>query len=113
MKTGIVNSLSTAALEALMEEAACKALEAACLSEEQTSIGARVSIIHRRPTAIGATVTAVARVEDINRNGIQFAIEAFDEAGLVGTATHTRVIVPKYEFETRCYDTSRKATELK
>ncbi|OHS97102.1 hypothetical protein TRFO_09669 [Tritrichomonas foetus] len=109
MKTGIVNVLSTAKLSALMEQASCSALETACFISGQTSVAATMKLHHRRPSPIGANVTAIARVTDIDKDGIHFEIEAFDESGLIGTALHTRVFVNKDLFERKCYDSARLA----
>lgn len=112
-KTGKLKILSSAVLASLMEEAAFKALETACLISGQTSITSKMNVTYQRPSALGANLSAVARVTDIDKNGIHFEIEAFDETGLIGTATHTRVFVDKLDFEKNCYETARLARRIK
>ena len=108
-KTGVVRVLSTAVLESLMEQAAVSALDTACYISGQTSVAHSMKLEHKRPSAPGATVHAIARVTDIEEDGIQFEIEAFDETGLVGQAVHTRVFVNPDDFERKCFDDSRLA----
>lgn len=96
-------------MAALMEEAACNAIDVASVSNGQASVGVNLELTHRRPSAIGANVKAIARLTDINKKGIHFEIEAFDDTGLIGTAKHRRVFVNKDEFESKCYETARKA----
>lgn len=103
IKTGNVKVLSTSYLLGLMEEAACKALDTQYLLTGQTSVSATMNIHHKRPSPLGSTVTAIARVTDIDTAGIRFEIDAFDETGLVGTGDHKRVFVDKDEFEKNCY----------
>lgn len=109
LKTGAVSCLSTAILAALMEEATMNALETASLVSGKTTVGSKINIHHKRPSALAAKVTAVARVIDLDKSGVHFEIEAFDDTGLVGTATMTRVFVAKDQFEQKCYEIARKA----
>lgn len=111
--TGKSGVLSASVLASLMEEAAFNALKTACMISGQTSITSKMSVKYERLSAPGANVSAVARVTDIDRNGIHFEIEAFDETGLIGTATHTRVFVEKAEYEKKCYETARLARSIK
>ena len=110
LKTGAVNVLSTALLDALMEQASCNALETVCSICGQTSVAHSMNLKHRRPSALGATVTAIAKVIDVDQDGVRLEIEAFDETGLVGKATHKRVFVNKDLFERQCFDRLEKFT---
>ena len=109
MKTGSVNVMSTAIMSALMEEASCNALDVANISNGKASVGVAIDLKHKRPSAVGAHVQAVARLVEANNKGVSFEIEAFDETGLIGTAKHKRVFVDKDAFEKRCYETAKKA----
>jgi len=109
MKTGTVNVLSTAILAALMEEASCDALKTASIVSGETTVGTSLNLVHRRPSALGAEVTAVAKLSNIDKKGVHFDIEAFDETGLIGTAKHIRVFVNQAEFEKKCMDMSLKS----
>ena len=112
MKTGPVNVLSSAILSALMEQASIRAIEIPCFISGQTSVASAFSLKHRKPSALGAQITAISRVTDIDKNGVHFEIEAFDETGLVATAMHTRVFVNRDKFERKCYETARMAQRL-
>ena len=99
--------MSTAIMAALMEEASCTALtNASC---DRASVGVALNLTHRRPSAPGAHVYAVSKITDLNQKSIGFDIEAFDETGLIGTATHKRVFVEQEPFEKKCYENARKA----
>ena len=107
LKTGSVNVMSTAVMAALMEEASCTALTNAKV--DRASVGVALSLAHKKPSAPGAHVYAVSKITDLNNKSIAFDIEAYDETGLIGTATHKRVFVEKEKFEQKCYETARKA----
>lgn len=109
MKTGTVNVLSTAILSALMEEASCKAIDNANISNGKASVGCEIDLKHKRPSALNAHVEAISKLTDVNKHGLFFDIEAFDETGLVGTAKHRRVFVDKSSFERKCEEAARKA----
>ncbi|KAH0795396.1 thioesterase [Histomonas meleagridis] len=109
MKTGVAKVLSTAIMAALMEEASCNAIELSDLSKEKITVGVALELKHKRPSAIGAHITAISRLVDVQQNRLSFEIEAFDEAGLIGTATHQRAFVNQELFERKCYETARKA----
>jgi predicted thioesterase len=111
MKTGAAKVLSTAILAAVMEEAACAAINSECARTGMTSVGAKLNLVHKRPTAPGATVTATAVLDKIDARGIYFTIEASDETGLIGTAQHTRVFVNQADFENQCYAKAKKAQQ--
>lgn len=100
-RTGSVNVLSSSVLSCLMEQAACKALEQDNIPfmNGKTSIGYKINISHKRPSALGACVNAVARVVKVKEDEVDFEIEAFDETGLIGTANHIRKLVNIKDFE--------------
>jgi predicted thioesterase len=109
MKTGSVKVLSSAILAALMEEAACDAIKGECAKLGRASVGTKFNLAHKKPSALGANVTAVALVEKLDARAIIFKIEARDETGVVGTADHTRVFVRHDDFEKKCYEAARSA----
>ncbi len=96
--SGDVNVFATPMMIALMEESASKAL-AEFLEEGQTSVGINISSSHVAATPCGMGVNAVAKIVNIDGKKISFMIEAFDEVGLIGSATHERFIVNKEKFE--------------
>jgi predicted thioesterase len=96
-----------------MEEAACAAIQPECTRSGRTSVGAVLNLIHKKPTAPGATVTATAQLDRIDLKGIYFTIEARDETGVIGTAQHTRVFVKQQDFERSCYAKAKAAQAAK
>ena len=111
MKTGTARVLSTAIMAAIMEEAACAAIPADALRPGQTTVGIHLDLLHKKPSALGATVEAVAHLKEITKKKLDFEIEVFDETGLVGSAKHQRAFVMVDKFEERCMENFLKATK--
>lgn len=93
---------ATPCLAALMEGAACAAIEEA-LPQGQTSVGTALNLEHLSATPVGLDVRASAEVTAVDGRKITFAITAFDEAGEIGRATHTRVLVDSEKFLEKTY----------
>ncbi len=93
---------ATPCMVALMEGAACEAI-AACMGENQTSVGIELSIQHTAATPVGMEVRAEAEVTAVEGKIITFTLKAFDEAGEIGHGTHKRVIVNSQKFLDRTY----------
>ena len=93
---------ATPCMVALMEGAACEAI-AACLNENQTSVGTELNIRHISATPVGLEVRAEAEVTAVEGSTITFAVTAFDEAGKIGEGTHKRVIVSTQRFLDKAY----------
>ena len=93
---------ATPCMAALMEGAACEAI-AECLQEGQSSVGTSLNIAHTSATPVGLEVRAEAEVTAVEGKVITFAVRAFDEAGKIGSGTHTRVIVNSQKFLEKAY----------
>lgn len=100
--SGSLRVYATPCMAALMEGAACEALEG-CLPEEKTTVGIELNLKHLAATPVGMEVRAEAEVTAVEGNIITFAITAFDEAGKVGEATHKRAIVTVQKFLDKTY----------
>ena len=85
-----------------MEGAACEAV-APALKEGQTTVGTSLSIQHTAATPVGLEVRAEAEVTAVEGKVITFTVTAFDEAGQIGTGTHTRVLVTSQKFLDKAY----------
>ena len=83
---------ATPCMVALMEGAACNALEGK-LAEGETSVGTRMDVQHLAATPVGMEVRAESRLTAVDGRRLTFEITAFDEAGEIGKATHERVVV--------------------
>jgi predicted thioesterase len=84
----------------LMEVAASNAIQAA-LPAGWVSVGAEVNVRHLAATPVGRTVTASARVTEVNDRLIVFAVEAHDGVELIGKGSHARAAVDLAKFERR------------
>ena len=100
--SGSLRVYATPCMAALMEGAACEALEG-CLPEEKTTVGIELNLKHLAATPVGMEARAEAEVTAVEGNIITFAITAFDEAGKIGEATHKRAIVTVQKFLDKTY----------
>lgn len=94
---------ATPCLAALMEGAACEAIEEA-LPEGKTSVGTELQLTHISATPVGMEVRAEAEVTAVEGSSVTFLIQAYDEAGLIGECTHKRVIISKDRFLEKVYN---------
>ena len=100
--SGSLRVYATPCMAALMEGAACDALEG-CLPEEKTTVGIELNLKHLAATPVGMEVSAKAQVTAVEGNIITFFIEAFDEAGKIGEAAHKRAVVTSQRFLDKTY----------
>ena len=94
---------ATPCMVALMEGAACEAIEEA-LAEGQTTVGTALNIEHISATPVGLDVRAEAAVTAVDGKVITFEVKAFDEAGEIGRGIHKRVIVNSQKFLEKTYN---------
>ena len=93
---------ATPCMVALMEGAACEAIEEA-MDDTKTTVGTELNIQHLSATPVGLEVRAEATVTAVEGKVITFEVKAFDEAGEIGKGTHKRVIVPTQKFLEKAY----------
>ena len=94
---------ATPCMVALMEGAACEAIQEA-LSDNQTTVGTELNIQHISATPVGLEVRAEAEVTAVEGKVITFQVKAFDEAGEIGNGIHKRVIVNTQKVLEKAYD---------
>ena len=94
---------ATPCMVALIEGAACEAIEQA-LPEGKTSVGTELNIRHLSATPVGLEVRAEAEVTAVEGNTITFQVSAYDEAGKIGEGIHKRVIVSAQRFLDKAYN---------
>lgn len=101
--SGLLPVFSTPYLVALMETAASDYM-AQELPEGKGSVGVHIEVDHVSATPIGMEVRAVAEVTGISENGksVDFKVEAYDEAGLIGKGFHTRAVITNEKFMLKC-----------
>lgn len=101
MGSGDLPVLATPAMIALMEAAACQAL-AGHLPSDRTSVGSHVDVRHLAPSALGAHVTASARIVEIRGTRVFFEVSATHGTGAdateIGRGAHVRVVVARDRF---------------
>jgi fluoroacetyl-CoA thioesterase len=90
--SGNLEVFATPALVALIEGAACQALEGR-LAAEQTSVGVRLDIAHLAPTPPGVEVRARAELVEVDGRRLVFRVEAFDPHERIGEGSHERALV--------------------
>ncbi len=93
---------ATPCMVALMEGAACEAIESA-MAEGQTSVGTELNIRHISATPVGLEVRAEAEVTAVEGKIITFQITAYDEAGIIGEGTHKRCVISSQRFLDKTY----------
>ena len=93
---------ATPCMVALMEGAACEAIEAA-LSDGKTSVGTELNITHLSATPVGLDVRAEAELIAIDGNLLTFQVTAFDESCKIGEGTHKRAIISTQRFLEKTY----------
>jgi fluoroacetyl-CoA thioesterase len=98
--SGKIAVLATPVLINLIEAAALAACEHLLPPGHQT-LGTRLDVSHTAATPIGGLVTATARVMAVNGREIAFEVEARDDIEVIGSGTHTRVVVNVDRFEAR------------
>ncbi|MGE5579339.1 MAG: thioesterase family protein [Bacillota bacterium] len=107
--SGAVDVFSTPNLVLLMEEAAMAALQP-YMEEGETSVGTLVNIRHLAATPPGFTVTAVARLVQVDGRRLVFQVEASDGMDKVGDGTHERFLVFQDRFNLRTQEKSTRRT---
>lgn len=96
--SGSVDVFATPMLVAVMEAAACAAVDPH-LGGDHTSLGLKIDVLHTAATPLGMRVTADAELIEVSGRKLQFKITARDNHEVVGTSTHTRVVVDRARFE--------------
>ena len=84
----------------LMEKASGAAL-AGHLPAGWITVGAEVNVRHLAPTPVGRTVTATARVVEVDGRSVLFAVEAEDGVRKIGEGAHRRGAVNLESFAKR------------
>jgi fluoroacetyl-CoA thioesterase len=64
------------------------------LEEHEEAVGHNVSVVHRAPTPLGATVNVRARLVAVDGNQVICAVSAHNERGLIGEGTTIQVVLP-------------------
>lgn len=95
--SGSLRVFATPAMAALMEKAACQAVEGR-LEEGSTTVGTLLNVEHVSATPVGMRITVTATVTAVQGRKLIFFVEASDESGLIGRGTHERFVVYSEKF---------------
>lgn len=95
--SGDMDVFATPALVAIMENAAMNAV-APFLPEGSTTVGSKMEVSHKRPSAVGKRVSAKAELAAIDGRRLTFRVTASDEDGTIGEGVHERYIVDRKTF---------------
>ncbi len=95
--SGMVDVFATPAMIALLERTAMLSV-AEYLPKGYTTVGTEVNIKHLKATPLGMQVKADSYLKSINGFRLIFELHAWDEKGMIGIGTHTRVIVEEKSF---------------
>lgn len=97
MKSGSLKVFATPSMCALMEEAACAAVNGH-LENGSGTVGVSLNITHDRATALVDTVTATATLTAVEGRKLTFSVEAKDSKGIIGQGSHQRFIINNEKF---------------
>ena len=102
MGSGSLKVFATPAMIALIEKAACKALDGK-LEDGMTTVGTKLDVAHVAATPVGMTVTAEATLTEVDNHRLVFEVVAKDEKDVIGKGTHERFIVTAEKFTAKTY----------
>lgn len=97
MGSGTMDVFATPAMVALMEEAAWKCV-ADVLDPGMGTVGTLMQVKHLSATPLGMRVKAECELTEVDGRRLVYTVEAYDEAGLIGSGTHERFIVAEEKF---------------
>jgi fluoroacetyl-CoA thioesterase len=95
--SGSVNVFATPAMIALLEKTAHDSIQP-LLPAGYTTVGTEVNIKHLKATAIGKKVRSDSYLKSVDGKKLFFELHAWDDKGMIGIGTHTRVIVDEKSF---------------
>ncbi|MDP9340872.1 MAG: thioesterase [Actinomycetota bacterium] len=95
--SGDVPVLGTPAVVALVEAAACRAVQGR-LGDGEISVGTRIELSHDAAVPVGTTVTAAAHLVEVDGRRLTFEVRVSEPSGDVATGRHVRVVVQRRKF---------------
>lgn len=95
--SGMVDVFATPAMIALLEKTAQNSVQP-FLSDGFTTVGTEVNIKHLKATPIGKQVRSDSYLKSVDGKKLLFELHAWDDKGLIGIGTHTRVVVDEQRF---------------
>lgn len=102
MGSGTLRVFATPAMIALCEGCCAESVED-LLDEGMTSVGTKVNIEHLAASPLGASILCKSKLVSVDGRRLDFEVEVFDNAGLIGKGTHTRFVVNADKFVNKTY----------
>ena len=99
--SGLLPVYATPSMIALMEKCASECV-APYLEEGKASVGTMLNVKHLSASPIGIKITCNATLTEVDGRRLVFALEAFDEKGLIGEGTHERFVIDTERFMAKC-----------
>ena len=99
--SGLLPVYATPSMIALMEKCASECV-APYLEEGKASVGTMLNVKHVAASPIGIKITCNATLTEVDGRRLVFALEAFDEKGLIGEGTHERFVIDTERFMAKC-----------
>lgn len=97
MGSGTLRVFATPAMIALIEGCCAESVEE-LLDEGITSVGTHLDIDHLSASPIGAGVVCKSELVAFDGRRLDFRVEVYDNAGLIGKGMHTRCTVKSDSF---------------
>ncbi len=82
----------------LLIERTCMECVMPSLEEGKSTVGTQLNVAHSDSTPLGADVTCVAELIEIDRRRLVFKAEVSDNHGIIGSGTHERFVVDNEKF---------------
>ncbi len=105
--SGLVPTLSTPHLVALMENAARETVQSH-LAKGQSGVGTWIEMHHLAPTPVGMEVRVRAELVEVQGRRLRFHIEAWDAVEKIGAGNHERFIIDWERFMRRVEEKQEK-----
>ncbi len=102
MGSGTLRVFATPAMIALIEGCCAESVED-MLPHGITTVGTKVEVEHLAASPIGASILCKSRLTAYDGRRLDFEVEVFDNAGLIGKGTHTRFTVDSQRFIDKAY----------
>ncbi len=100
--SGLLPVYATPSMIALMEKCASECV-APYLEEGKASVGTMLNVKHLSASPIGIKITCTATLTEVDGRRLVFALEAYDEKGLIGEGTHERFVIDTERFMAKCH----------
>ena len=102
MGSGTLRVFATPAMIALIEGCCAESVED-MLPQGITTVGTKVEVEHIAASPIGASILCKSKLTAYDGRRLDFEVEVFDNAGLIGKGTHTRFTVDAQRFIDKAY----------